>query len=295
MTSSRLLFLAVAVSISAVGCNSSGNSNQKPAVDTQQPQSGPAWSLNLKSTCVGAAQDQCLAKYGFTVNATGAYQVGPGPQGQFRTGMLTDEEFATLKTQLQATMASAQATRAEGHDTDVQNVSDDTLTLSKPGAAARVLAHNTAGDFFFATATSEEAQSLHAAIRNLANGYYRLPFGDACGDSVDKFSAAAATLTSCQTDTDCVYIDAYQGFEVVPPSTVQWLLTEDCTAIQPPVVANKLAIPGAAQGLIDLYASTRAACGSEFSQTALGHDCYYQQKATQAQPVCKQNRCVSQL
>ena len=294
--SSRMSIFALCLAVSAAaGCNSNNDNAEQPAPAAPQSQTGPAWALTLNSACVGTAQNQCLAKYGFSVDATGKYQVGPGPQGQVRTGMLSEAELTDLKAQIQTSVASAQAVRAEGHETDVENVSDDTVTLTVPGSATTVLTHNTAGDFYFKTSNADEGKSLHAAIRGLANSYYRLPFGDACGDGVDKFSAAAAALTSCQVDTDCVYVDTYQGFEVVPPSTTQWLRTEDCTAIQPPVVANKLAIASGAQSLMDLYSSTRDACGIEFSQTALGHDCTYAEKATSVQPVCIQNRCQSRL
>ena len=108
------------------------------------------------------------------------------------------------------------------------------------------------GDFYYTTTSVDEAKSLHAAIRNLANSHYRLPFGDACGDAADKIATEAEELTNCQSDSDCVYIDAYHSFEVVPPSSNEWLLTEDCTALKPPVVANKFSVAGAAQKLDDL-------------------------------------------
>jgi hypothetical protein len=285
--------IAVTVGLAFAGCGKSAK-NAQPG-DAQQPQTGPAWSLTLKSACTVAEEGQCLAQYGFTVSADGNYKVGPGPQGQLRAGSLTDSELADLKNQVQTAITSTAAVRAEGHEADVDNESDDTLTLSRPGAADRVLARNTGSDFYYMTNAADDAKSLHAAIRVLANSYYRLPFGDACGDAADKISAAALDVARCQSDSDCVYVNAYEGFEVVPPSNVEWLLTEDCSAVKPPLVANKLAIQGGAQTLTDLYNSARNTCGAEWNLSTFGIECAYDQKPTSTPPVCVQNRCQPRL
>lgn len=287
-----LLGVAISVSILAVGCSKS-HSNQPGG--NGQPQSAPAWTLTLKSSCNSAAQDQCLSRYGFSVGADGKYQVGPGPQGQLRKGVLSDAEFSGLKHQIEVVIGSNSPWGTENHSGGVENESDDSLVLLRPGSTDRVIAHNVQGDFYYTTTSVDEAKSLHAAIRDLANSYYRLPFGDACGDAADKVLTAAEDITQCQSDSDCVYIDAYHGFEVVPPSSVEWLLTEDCTAIKPPVVANKFSVAGASQKLEDLVAAARSTCGQEFSQSAFGRECYYDQKATSTQPSCVQNHCRSRL
>lgn len=282
----------------AAGCNSDSSSNPPGQQPGQQPaaQTGPAWTLSLSSACANSAQEQCVAKHGFSVDADGKYQVGPGPQGQVRTGTLTDSEFSSIKDVAQPALAALNATgTAEQMEAGVANVSNDTVSILAPGKEARVLSRNTASDFFFTTPTSEEAKALHAAIRELANSYYRLPFGTPCGDAVDKFSVEADRVNTCETDADCAYIDIYNRFGVVPPSSIQAIQTEDCTAIKPPVVAHKMAVLGAYEKLDGLYADARTACGTDFYQSNLGVRCVLQQKMTGVAPTCQQNKCVSHL
>jgi hypothetical protein len=283
----RLLFVStvVGVGLMAAGCHS-GSKDHQPG-QSGQDQSGPAWTLTLKSTCLNAATDQCVAKYGFSVSADGKYQMGPGPKGQVRNGSLSESEFADLKTKLDTVSGSIPASRTEGHEQGVENEGDDSLSLKRLGGQEQLVAHNTGSDFYFVTASVNEAKSLHSAIRDLANSYYRMPFGDDCGDAADKVETSYAQFQGCQVDSDCVYVNARAGYEVVPPSSVQWLLTEDCTAVSPLSVANKITILNGARTIADLYTAAQNTCGQEFYRAA----CAYQQQSTAKAPVCVQNRC----
>ena len=144
---SGLAFVGMAISASflAMGCSSKSHGNQPGRND--QSQSGPAWQLTLKSACSNAAQDQCLARYGFTVDADGNYQVGPGPQGQLRKGTLAESEFAALRSEIQSVITATGNWGTESHATGVENESDDSLVLLRPGTTDRVIAHNVAGRF----------------------------------------------------------------------------------------------------------------------------------------------------
>jgi hypothetical protein len=50
--------IAVTVGLAFAGCGKSAK-NAQPG-DAQQPQTGPAWSLTLKSACTQAEEGQCL-------------------------------------------------------------------------------------------------------------------------------------------------------------------------------------------------------------------------------------------
>jgi hypothetical protein len=293
---------AATAAMLAVGCSSSSEPKQP---DQQgQNQSSPAWTLQLKSTCLDTAADQCLGKYGFSVTAEGAYQVGPGPQGQVRKGVLKDAEFAAVKAWVEAAQASTSAQAENREENYNRYYAHDTVTLSRPGSLARTLLRNEGSDLRFTLASLDEARSLHAAIRDLAISYYRLPFGDGCGDAVDKFNAAALPLQSCQTDSDCVYINSYEnGFSVIPPRSAQTVLVEGCVAIKPVTVANKLSILGGAQRLSELYAEARNVCvqnggwaQSYFDENSLGgRSCSYVSAMTSTPPTCQQNVCKAHL
>lgn len=296
--SSRFIMMGIIASAAmlAAGCNS--DSDQQPG-QSAQPVSGPAWTLSLTSTCVDAAQDQCVGKYGFSVNAEGAYQVGPGPQGQLRKGVLTDSELAAIKAQVEA--SSAIAANGENREENFAHVSSDTVSLVRPGAAARVLLRNEGPELIFTVSSTETAHALHAAIHDLANGYYRLPFGNACGDAADKFSVAAAGMQSCQTDMDCTYIRDNRGFDVIPPTSSEYVFSESCYAIKPVLVANKQSIIGGAQILSDLYVAAQNTCGGEFALNNFGwanlggRSCDIEQKVTTIPATCKQNVCQAHL
>jgi hypothetical protein len=271
-------------------CSDSADKSQPGASDDSAR--GPAWSLTLKSACAGAETDQCVAKYGFSVTADGKYQVGPGPQNQFRKGSLSESEMSELNSKLQAALAGAalDAGREESHETGVQNEDEDSLVYVQKDSNS-ILARSSGEDFFFRTAKLEDAQALHKAIRDLAKTYYLLPFGNECGDQADALEALYVGVQGCQSDADCVYVDAYQAYSVIPPNSDQWIFVDDCRAAKPMTVANKSSIQGGAEKLQAAYDLAAQSCGEQFFRA----DCSCQYGQAVNAPACVQNRCQARF
>jgi hypothetical protein len=286
----RSIFVGALISLGILvgGCSSSSDHPGSAGGSA----SGPAWTLSFQSSCLDGQDDQCVGKYGFSVSADGKYLVGPGPKGQKIEGKLAEADFSELNAKLTAVMATAtfDASRGEAHLSDVPYESNDSITLSRQGRSDKI-AHNSGADFAYATASADDALSLHKAIRDLAKSYYRLPFGNDCGDAALAVEALYSTVQGCNTDADCVYVDAQRGYGVIPPHSEQGILTEDCKAVRPLLAANKLQILSAAQKLIDANAEAAQVCGAEFYRTG----CFYEQKVTSVAPACVANRCQARL
>jgi hypothetical protein len=296
--SSRFVMMGILGSATMLATGCGLGSGSQPG-QSAQPQTGPVWTLTLKSTCVDAAQDQCVGKYGFSVSADGTYQVGPGPQGQLRTGKVTDSELELIKAKVEN--STAPAANGENHEGDFAHVANDTVSLARSGTAARMLVRNEGPELTFTVQSTVDAHALHAAIRGLANGYYRLPFGNECGDAADKFAAAAESVQSCQTDMDCSYVRGNGSFSVIPPTSSEYVFAESCYAIKPMLVANTQLILGGEEKLAELYVSAQNICGEEFSMNAFGPTnlggnwCGVQQKLTAVPATCQQNVCQAHL
>ncbi|MGK5082861.1 hypothetical protein WDW37_06120 [Bdellovibrionota bacterium FG-1] len=310
----HLIVMIVTLSVAALGagCSKKAKPSVVPVAPTvsqpQDPQAGattetaPAtapttaaeqpWSLTLKSECAQTAQDQCVGKYGFSVTQEGKYQVGPGPKGQIKNGQLTEGEFSDLKTKLQQALTTIPTGDhpTENHTGGVINDNDESISLSRSGQD-KVLARNTGSDFYFLTPQPKESQDVQNAIREIAKIYYRLPFGNDCGDSIDKVEKLYDPALTCQADSDCLYVDPERGYEVIPPGSEEWIFTEDCRLIKPLLVANKTQILSAAQGLIEAYDLATQSCGADFYRS----ECTYDQKPTTNPPVCVQNRCQTRF
>lgn len=284
----------VCMSVLFVACSSS-SSGSKPASQAGQPASGPAWSLTLKSACVKAGEDQCVAKHGFTVSADGKFQVGPGPKGQVIQGSLADADFSALKARVETAISAAQlgASAAEKTEAGVPNEDNDILTLSRNGQE-NVLARNTASDFSYVTASFEEALGLHNAIRDLAKSYYRLPFGNDCADAAAAVEALYPAMQECQADIDCVYVNNVGTIaEIAPNSHGQSIFKDECTAVRPITVSNRAALQSGAQGILDAYNKAVEACGDGFYRSNLGarDNCQHEWLSTAKAPSCVRNRC----
>jgi hypothetical protein len=293
----------VSAAMLAMGCNSSS----KPAQPGQQQaqQNAPAWTLTLKAQCAESTE-QCLAHYGFSVDAEGNYQVGPGPQGQVRKGKLSDSDFQAVKAQVEA-VGSMQLAASENHEAlsaEDATANNETLTLARKGAATHVLVRNEGTDFATILSDAKAAHTLQAAIHDLAKGYYRMPFGDACGDAADQFAAAVAQDQNCNVDTDCqyfnsvTYADGTVSAQPVDLGVESWITSENCLATAPVIVGNAAKIGNDADKLSSLSIAATNACGGEFVLNNAfteaqqgGQYCEPKQVSTAKAATCEQHVC----
>ena len=303
---------AVALSLSlglfgSVGLMSCSKKSAPPAGPAAVPAAPPvvahviAWELTLKSSCAtGVAAEDCLASQGFSVNADGAFKVGPAENARVLTGTLTDAELKGLNDKLaraelipvegQATSSSAQTeqkvSRTEGETNDV-------LTLTLASQDAKQVIHTNGADFFFITGAREAqaietaagiAQALQDELHRLALTHYPLPFPNACGDKVDEVkSNVYSALQTCQADADCSYMD-WNTDSAIPTGTHQFVITDNGNYLPPLIVANStsLADPALYGKLMEANTQIDAVC--KFQRPD-----YTQQKgffADQAAPVC---------
>ena len=302
----RKFVIASAVLSLSILSACSSSSSKAPAQAGQPPQqpgtgeevvSGPAWTLKLSSACnTNAGGGQCVAQHGFSVSADGKFQVGPN--GQIIQGQLSDAELTSLSTQAESAtrVAVLESTAAEQTEAGFVNQSNDTLTLTHSGKE-KVLAHNTDGTFFYATATSKEALELHSEIRKLAARYYRLPFGTECSVAVAVAEALYAPLQQCQADLDCTYVRNNSNYSAIEPNLDTLIFSEECVAIKPMLVGNRTSMQDGAALLVAKYNDVKAKCEAtgEFIPSNLGSGgtCEEAYMSTAVAPKCVQNRCVT--
>ncbi len=286
----------ICLSLAVVACSTKATENQ-PGREPQSD-SSPAWVISLKSTCTAAGAVSCTAQHGFSVNADGKFQVGPAPKGQLITGQLTHEEHTDLSNKLQTAIAGGTIeSTVEGHESGVDNESDDTLELQQSDRVTREnktirLARNEGSELYFKGTNAEALKALHMAIKDLARMHSPYVFGDDCGDAVQVLESEYATVQNCQVDSDCVYIDWERGYRVVAPQSQEWITVQACLATKTLLVANKLSILGAAERIQGLFNDASNVCGSAQFYRA---NCSLIQKATSIAPACVQNRCQSNL
>jgi hypothetical protein len=280
---------AISLSFLAVGCSSDDNKSPQGGTSAE---TGPAWSVQLQSQCFANQADQCVGRYGFSVDANGDTLVGPGPKGQVVKGHLSEEEFKSLKTRLDAALATARfdGSRASNTESGYPHEADDKVLITHQNTTQTLLS-NQSDEVTFATAELAEAQALHEGVRELANTYYHLPFGNDCFDAAVRVEALYGPVSECQTDLDCVYVDANRGYDVIPPSSAQNIFQDDCTAVKPLLVANKARIMGQAATLLGAIDAAQNVCGAEYYQANLGVACSYQNYTASGVPSCVKNHC----
>ena len=276
--------LACSASFILAGCFNKDNKQPHRQVSAQD---GPAWLVSYNSTCAGEDATECPGFYGFTLDAAGNYQVGPGPAGQHKKGRISDEDLQMLtdsiSTILQSTMQSSELTCNTLEAYVGQN---QTITIQTKYDQARPVVQT--GDKGFCSATEfEPSNSFYKTIKTLAEQYYPSPFPDACEDAIVAAEGLHPQFQFCATDTDCGYLTP--GFEVVPPSTMQYIITDDCSRLKPLIVANIGAIVSGQEILINALQNAQGVCREKLVK----YDCTGVSgfQATDGAPLCIQNTC----
>jgi len=215
----------------------------------------------------------------------GQYQIGPGPNGEVRSGNLTAEELNVLNTSLAGSIATARLS-AEGH-TSVDDVGSETVVTFTRGSGESETILKVAGtDLAYSIQSADEAKILFGTIRNLAAKYYQLPFPDGCSDGAKLVQSLYASMQTCSVDADCSYIDEY--FEPVDANNPQFITTDDCSMVKPLSVGNLSSINENRQKLIDAIVGVQNACENFYKADCTRSGINFTGGAA---PVCQQGVC----
>ncbi|OFZ53792.1 MAG: hypothetical protein A2428_02650 [Bdellovibrionales bacterium RIFOXYC1_FULL_54_43] len=280
---------AFSVLVAASGCTKNADSLSKKQSPAQQgaAQDSPAWKINLTVKC-GDAADQCIAAHGFTVSADGQYEMGPGPEGQIKSGPIAAEDFLELSTLITQSLEVVhfEAERAESCSETNPIEIEETVLLTHLGRQKTVM-HTSGSSYCFQTTTIEAAEALHNAIRKLAEQYYSLPFPDRCAEAASAVENLYSSFQGCSTEADCAYLT--NSFEVIPSGSPEFVMTDDCSIVRPAVVGNATAVFANQSQLAAAIDTARSVCGIRMvRQDCTGVSGF---QASSAAPVCEQNVC----
>lgn len=285
-SSSRVMMaLAFAASIASSGCLFSSNNSQP--VSQPAPDTSPVWMLSYQVKS-DTAPEQSVAYYGFSVKADGSYQVGPGPQGQVQNGKIDADELQALLVAITPELnnPALSASSAEACDDLDQDQGEITITLTQHHKTA-VLVHASGTQFCHRTTSSDQANNVQNAIDTLAQKYYATPFPDVCIEAADAVTALYPSVQGCSTDADCFYVD--KDFNVIPPSSLQYVYTDNCSRVTPLIVANATALLAHQSALTSALSNAQDVCGYRMVR----EDCtgITGFNSTQAPPLCNRGVC----
>lgn len=275
---------AVVLCLILTHCNSNNQGTQAPL------QSGPSWTLGLKGQCEEQS-DTCLAKYGFTVDALGNYQMGPAPNGQVEKGILAPSELKLIQDALNKAVPGTSARAigsgclATNESTDLKPFESGELTLSRPGKPTlKLVSLDPSGKLCLQSASLDAAQGLQNTILKLVEAKYDgMAFPSACRTELASLDQAYTQVKSCTQDSDCTYVD--QNFDTTPRLDIRnytW-------RTMPLVVANANLLKENADSLQESFNQATSACSREQVLTIDSYDV-----VTTGAPRCERNHCRAQ-
>ncbi|MCM2322761.1 MAG: hypothetical protein NDJ90_05830 [Oligoflexia bacterium] len=285
----RTIAMALVLTLAVIG---TGCTKSKGGMPSQQPElrRQPAWTLTLNSACASYVDEYCVARHGFKATADGTFEIGPGPQGQVKTGKLEAEELAQLETLVRdLSGASALTGRDAESCVDFEEFvpdSQDRITFTRNGTELTLYRTEEARTCYQGL-SRETNDQLHHAIRTLADKYYALPFPDTCAEAADAIHNRYAPVQGCATDNDCAYIT--ESYEVIPSSANQYVITDNCSMIPPLVVGNAKLVETAKAELLESLLAAQNVCG----QRIIRNDCLGIAgfESSLGAPVCQQGVC----
>jgi hypothetical protein len=105
-------------------------------------------------------------------------------------------------------------------------------------------------------------------------------------DAAKAVETLYAGLQGCQQDSDCAYVDA-QTYEVLPPSSADYVIADNCSLVHPLIVANRQAATDAQGKLLDALTNAQGVCGYEIVR----NDCQITGFNASAPAVCRAGKC----
>ncbi len=292
MRNSLAIFTVFFIGFALSGCNS--NSTATPPKKVTKPveidQNSLDWAIKLQSKCTPPAEegeaDKCVALYGFTVLKDGHFQLGPGPAGEMRIGMIDPEELKAISSALSATLSSPRL-QAEVHQNIDASGTNDIVTLIRGTSEAEILLKTSGSDLNFQTRSIDEAKAVLTAIRNLALKYYALPFPDACNDGAATLQTLFSSMRTCSADADCAYVS--DAFDIIDSNSTQYITTDDCTLIHPLIVGNATTVRSNQTKLQEAVSQVQSACGAGLTRSDCTESVGFQLSGTS--PTCQQGVC----
>ena len=270
--------------IAATGCSKNHDTDPKPA-PVAQNQQGDVWQLKLASSCQSGVLEQCLGGYGFTVFSDGHFEAGPGPDplAQVHKGKIDPSEFKRIKDTLAGTRIT------ETCPSNMMLVGEEagqSLFFEQRGKSQAIVQ---GGNTQATACTSDPAQAetLHKAIRELAKANYPLPFPNDCVAAIDAIEGLYPAVQSCARNEDCEYSDI--EFSPIPAGQKAFVVTQDCSRINPLVAANKAALLENQNRLLAARDQARKVCDQRLARAQCGGVRGIQ--ADRVPAICKENVC----
>jgi len=292
------VFASIALLTGACTQKSNGSNPTQTGATEAAPQvqtpAGPEWRVTWLSQCADA-EIPCLASFGFQVDSSGQWQVGPATNGQTYQGELSISERQTLaevfkslrddtSTQEPSSVPCANPELAESWLT-VGGIQSAQINLQFFGKKQDIERNQTG---FCGSLPTSQAEKLTQQLSTLLTQYHPSTFPDECLNRAQEVEAAYDSLRSCEKDQDCSWLDS--TFHPIGEEELQFVMTDACTKLRPLVAANTVRVT---ESIIESLQSARAqlveTCGSSIARV----DCegIMGFESTLIRPVCDLGKC----
>ncbi len=236
----------------------------------------PLWKLRYSTQCPTTTPvEKCKAAYGFSIYANGKFEIGPGPKKEWVSGRVGVAEFETVNDAVLLILSRQSEDRLPencGEDTK-----DSAVLTSRTGGNAKLCLNS----------SNHENKALKTALKNLVAKYYPETFPNPCVDAMLNLEKVYDSYRECKKDSDCAYVN--EKDLPVDLREAPAIVVDDCTYIQPLLVANKRSVETNPLGLLMEREITIATCAKDLKR-AYCHDSVLLGPVSGA-PACAQGVC----
>lgn len=224
------------------------------------------WSVSYVAQCPrDMPLERCSGGYGFQMRSDGSYEVGPAPEGLKLNGVVSPDDLDKVAEAVQDELRAP------------QNTSD---CMSRDSAQ---LSLRVEGD-----ERSHCRLKILDTVKDILSHYYPSSFPNSCLDANSELESDYARATHCESDSDCSYLDE-EYFPMLNDDAGRAVLLDDCTYIEPLVVANTFKSVELQRELILKRQAVRQVCGANLKRGYCGGTRYFDSKS--GFPRCEHETC----
>jgi len=289
--------IAALAAVTLIGCGS-GDHFQAAASPQHESAVVPehaSWALLYTASCSSGAAESCAGAYGFTLWNDGRYEVGPGPQGQLVRGWIQRKDVEGLRAHLASLRldeVNAEFASSSSHACATPPAGQSAAEVRLvSGERSRVLLMDSGASFCSDASlvpTTANAQDLENWIKGMAQKYSPPLFPNPCVDAASALDQKYSGIRSCQSDIDCAYVD--ENLLPIETSIATRVVSDDCSYIQPLVVANRFLAVTNQRDLLLERELARKVCGGNLTKTQCTHP--YSFDPTAGAPICQEGVCT---
>jgi hypothetical protein len=265
---------------------------QAPVKTESQPSVPREFSFRVAGAGPGTADaTMAFAEHGVEFHLAGNLEIGPAPNGQVHKALLADKEREQLQKSwnawLKTGFTATENCVALDATSELASLNARISILQNDKKAAQIRVD---GGQICGPSEKSALEDFSKTLIALAKSHYPHRFPSECLASTDALQATQQSLLSCQTNEDCVHVDAQ--YAPIAAGEVQYVPLKSCSVLPRLTAASASLLKSNRKAILAAQEGAKQACAEETRELTCTTDVDVGFQNHRHPARCIANQCV---